>query len=277
MEKSRVLQLPDVKFEDIYLCFCGYSECQPLHSFGPTTRPNYIVHYIVSGEGTYKVNEKTYHLGSGQGFVIEPGSMAFYQADEKNPWTYFWVGFSGKHAGEYVSDLGINSEQLIFRSEKGEDLRNIVCEMLKNDKKTIRNQYFLQGLLMFWFSVLMEDITLEDEYSGEQGSVYVRRAINFIRNNYQRGIRVTDVADYVCVSRSYLHMLFQNNLGMPPQEFLIRFRVSRAKELLRFTEMSVEEVAKACGYEDALTFSKAFKKVIGVPPSIYRKKNRKKG
>ena len=122
----------------------------------------------------------------------------------------------------------------------------------------------------------MEDMTLEDEYSGEQGSVYVRRAINFIRNNYQRGIRVTDVADYVCVSRSYLHMLFQNNLGMPPQEFLIRFRVSRAKELLRFTEMSVEEVAKACGYEDALTFSKAFKKVIGVPPSIYRKKNRKK-
>ncbi len=275
MEESYVLQLSDKKFEDFYLCFCGYAECGPLHSFGPAARPNHILHYILSGKGTYKVGERTFRLGPGQGFMIEPETLTFYQADEKDPWTYFWIGFTGNRACEYVSDLGLNSDQLIFRTEKGEELKRIVLEMLKNNKMTIRNQYFLQSLLYSYFAVLVEDITLEDDYGGKRETVYVERAINFIRNNYHRGIKVSDIADYVCVSRSYLHMLFQNSLSMSPQEFLINFRISRAKELLIVTELSIEGVAKSCGYEDALTFSKAFKKLMGLPPSVFRKEHRK--
>ena len=275
MEKSYVLQLPDKKFEDLSLCFCGYAECEPLHSFGTAARPNYIFHYIVSGKGIYKVGEQTFHLEKGQGFVIEPEIMTFYQADQKEPWTYFWIGFTGKRASEYVGDLGINSEQLIFRSEKGEELKKIVLEMLKHNKMTIRNQYFLQSLLYAYFATLMEDVKVEGSHGENAESIYIKRAITFIRNNYHRGIKVTDVVNYVCISRSYLHMLFQKSLDMSPQEFLTKFRVSRAKELLTVTELSIEEVAKSCGYQDALVFSKMFKKVMGMPPSIFRKEHRK--
>ena len=275
MEKSYVLQLPDKKFEDLSLCFCGYAECEPLHSFGPAARPNYIFHYIMSGKGIYKVGEQTFHLEKGQGFVIEPEIMTFYQADQKEPWTYFWVGFTGKRASEYVGDLGINSEQLIFRSEKGEELKKIVLEMLKHNKMTIRNQYFLQSLLYAYFATLMEDVKVEGSHGENVESIYIKRAIAFIQNNYHRGIKVTDVVNYVCISRSYLHMLFQKSLDISPQEFLTKFRVSRARELLTVTELSIEEVAKSCGYQDVLVFSKMFKKVMGMPPSVFRKEHRK--
>ena len=275
MEKSYVLQLPDKKFEDLSLCFCGYAECEPLHSFGPAARPNYIFHYIMSGKGIYKVGEQTFHLEKGQGFVIEPEIMTFYQADQKEPWTYFWVGFTGKRASEYVGDLGINSEQLIFHSEKGEELKKIVLEMLKHNKMTIRNQYFLQSLLYAYFATLMEDVKVEGSHGENVESIYIKRAIAFIQNNYHRGIKVTDVVNYVCISRSYLHMLFQKSLDISPQEFLTKFRVSRARELLTVTELSIEEVAKSCGYQDVLVFSKMFKKVMGMPPSVFRKEHRK--
>ena len=121
MEKSYVLQLSEKKFEDLYLCFCGYAECQKLHSFGPATRPNYIIHYIVEGKGVYTVGEKNYHLGKGQGFLIEPETMTFYQADRDEPWTYFWIGFSGKRAAKYTEDLGLNSDHLTFRTETLDD------------------------------------------------------------------------------------------------------------------------------------------------------------
>ncbi|MEY8495408.1 AraC family ligand binding domain-containing protein, partial [Lachnospiraceae bacterium 29-91] len=49
MENAYVLQLSDQKFQDLYLCFCGYAKCEPLHSFGPAVRPNYILHYILEG------------------------------------------------------------------------------------------------------------------------------------------------------------------------------------------------------------------------------------
>ena len=229
----------------------------------------------MSGKGIYKVGEQTFHLEKGQGFVIEPEIMTFYQADQKEPWTYFWVGFTGKRASEYVGDLGINSEQLIFRSEKGEELKKIVLEMLKHNKMTIRNQYFLQSLLYAYFATLMEDVKVEGSHGENVESIYIKRAIAFIQNNYHRGIKVTDVVNYVCISRSYLHMLFQKSLDISPQEFLTKFRVSRARELLTVTELSIEEVAKSCGYQDVLVFSKMFKKVMGMPPSVFRKEHRK--
>ena len=51
MEDSYVLQLLKPKFKDFYLCFCGFAECELLHSYGPATRANYILHYVMKGKG----------------------------------------------------------------------------------------------------------------------------------------------------------------------------------------------------------------------------------
>ena len=51
MEDSYVLQLLKPKFKDFHLCFCGFAECEPLHSYGPAARPNYILHYVMKGKG----------------------------------------------------------------------------------------------------------------------------------------------------------------------------------------------------------------------------------
>ena len=50
METSWTLPVQKHKFSDLYLCFCGYEACQPLHSYGPAVRPNYVIHYIISGK-----------------------------------------------------------------------------------------------------------------------------------------------------------------------------------------------------------------------------------
>ena len=63
------------------LCFCGYAQCSSRHYFGPAARPNYLIHYILSGKGVYQVGEKRYELQAGQGFLIEPEVLTFYQAD----------------------------------------------------------------------------------------------------------------------------------------------------------------------------------------------------
>ena len=55
METSWTLPVQKHKFSDLYLCFCGYEACQPFHSYGPAVRPNYVIHYIISGKGTFTI------------------------------------------------------------------------------------------------------------------------------------------------------------------------------------------------------------------------------
>lgn len=59
--------------------------------------------------------------------------------------------------------------------------------------------------------------------------------------------------------------------GMSPQEFLVKFRISRARELLTMTEMPIEDIASSCGFYDSRAFSKAFKQQYGQPLLLYRK------
>lgn len=59
MEDAYVLQLLEPKFKEFHLLFCGYAECEPLHSYGPATRPNYIIHYVMGGKGIYQVGKRS--------------------------------------------------------------------------------------------------------------------------------------------------------------------------------------------------------------------------
>ncbi|MGN1266935.1 MAG: AraC family transcriptional regulator [Dorea sp.] len=276
MEDSYVLQLQDRKFKDFYLSSCGYAKCEPLHSFGPAVRPDYIMHYILEGRGKYKVGDVQYDLEAGQGFLIEPEVLTFYQADAKEPWTYLWIGFDGEKADEFMKDIGLNSQQLTFRSQRSAELKSIVINMLKNNTYSTSSQFMLESLLYSFLSVLTQDIEVTFSSEKERENLYIRKAIEYIQNTYSNNIRVTDIASYVCISRSYLYTLFQKNTGMSPQEYLANYRLTRAAQLLSLTEFSVSSVGMSCGYGDPLVFSKAFKSKMGMSPTQYRKECRNK-
>ena len=188
MEDAYVLQLLEPKFKEFHLLFCGYAECEPLHSYGPATRPNYIIHYVMGGKGIYQVGEKKYHISKGQIFLIEPESLTFYQADKEEPWTYLWVGFGGTEAKSFIQDIGLNSRQLVCQCEGGEELKEIVFSMLKHTKSTTENLYYLQGRLFDFFSVLAREITLRQFEDDTTESMHVQEAIDYIKNNYSQGI-----------------------------------------------------------------------------------------
>ena len=105
------------------------------------------------------------------------------------------------------------------------------------------------------------DLTVDD---------YVQYAVQFIRSNYQQ-LRIRDVAEYIGINRTYLTEIFTERMYMSPQEYLIQVRLSKAKELLRQTDLPINTVAREVGYEDQMSFSKIFKKRIGISPQQYRK------
>ena len=96
-----------------------------------------------------------------------------------------------------------------------------------------------------------------------------------IQGNYHIPIKVTDIADFVCINRSYLYSLFQEELEMSPRQFLSRYRITKAAALLLTSSLSVESIALSTGYNDAFVFTKAFKQLTGMSPTVYRKEKKK--
>ncbi len=274
MEHSFVLQLPNRQIQDFYLCFCGYAKCEPLHSPGPGVRPNYVIHYILEGAGQYKVDGQRFHLEAGQGFILEPNVLTFYQADQTRPWSYVWVGFSGPRAPEYLSYLGFNHNHLIFKSSESERIRDLVFQMLGSGKNSPKNEFYLHGLFFEFFSCLIDENMPQQQedldHNRETTNRYLREAIAYIQQHFSEGLRVSDLADHVAVSRGYLYQIFNETLGMSPKQYLTNFCMTRATELLTLDDQPVEEVAKSCGYPNPVAFSALFRKRMGMSPTQYR-------
>lgn len=168
-------------------------------------------------------------------------------------------GLRGSRAGEYLGAMGLSARHPVFACDRDQELYSIVKDMMEHNTFGVADDLRRNGLLGVFLSVLAGSAGVVAREEEDRGNQYVKKAVSFIQSNYCNPIKVTDVADYVCINRSYLYTLFQNYLGMSPQQFLTTFRITKARELLDSTSYPIESIALSCGYSDALVFTKAFR------------------
>ena len=271
MEKAYKLLFSTEESDDLYVYCCGLSKTLPGHSFGPALKPHFMIHYCLSGKGKFSIGGKTYPLKEGYGFLIVPDELAYYVADEKDPWTYAWVGFGGKRAEAIVSQLGLSVNQPVFKSTASKDIYYQVKDMMDHNTFSVEDVLRRNGLLSMFLSVIASGISVTARSDSGSANDYVTKAQAYIRSNYCNPIKVSDIANYVCINRSYLYTLFEKTLGISPQQYLTSYRIAKAVELLQLTKLSIESIAISCGYTDPLVFSKAFRQEKKLSPSQYRK------
>ena len=90
-----VIPLENKGFSDYIPVDFGMERNYPSHSFGPNIRDYYLIHFILEGKGVFINPKKQYELEKGDAFLIRPGEVCTYKADNDEPWTYIWIGFNG--------------------------------------------------------------------------------------------------------------------------------------------------------------------------------------
>jgi AraC-like DNA-binding protein len=102
-------------------------------------------------------------------------------------------------------------------------------------------------------------------------SALVKQAIAFIQQHYSEPLSRQEIAGALNVSKDYLGRIFHQELGLSPWEYLIRYRVLRAKELLWTTSATIAEVARQVGFDNAAYFSHIFQRETGSSPRAFRR------
>ena len=273
--RYRCLDYYEKQTESLYLTRCGVEKCEvgnEVHYL--PGRPAYHLHVILSGKGTLTVNGQTQTLHFGQMFMTKPDDECSYRPDQEDPWTYCWMTFDGENAQYYAESAGFKND--VFWQDCYVDYQEfnaLVQRILNKPELSLANDLMRLGVLFEYLSLAIESnyksnqiVRHRHEYAPD---VYVNHALDFIQKHYDT-IKVTDVARYIGINRSYLTNIFKKKMGVSPQEYLLQYRLDKGSKLLLETRMSIQEIAQKIGYENPLTFSKMFKSVYGVSPRNYR-------
>ncbi|WP_283691660.1 AraC family transcriptional regulator [Clostridium perfringens] len=251
---------------------CGIEQGIPGLGYNYEVLKNAVIHYVTKGYGTFKFNGKVYNLKQGDIFILLKGMQVEYVASIDDPWEYYWIGFSGSNANEYLSRTSITNS-CVANCEENSKIPQIIlnmCEISKTYNPSRSDDILLLKELYSLLYALIEEFPKPFEYKDKELHTYIQDALNFINSNYMHSITVQEIADYVNLSRSYLYKMFIKNLGISPQRYLINLRMYKATLLLKGTKFPIGEVANSVGYSDSLLFSKTFSKHFSMSPLNYR-------
>ena len=233
----------------------GYEDCEKGHSYGPALRTYWLLHFVVSGKGYFRIEDREYKITAGNIFVIPPFKEIYYKADSVDPWEYIWVGFDAPlNFDLFQKDvIYLPSAERIFEAMK------------KCTKMNLGRTEFLCSKIWQLFSEILENKEEKSEYND-----YIEKALNIIHSEYMFDVSVQVISDRIGLERTYFSNLFKKEVGISPKKYLLKCRMEQAAHLIKEFGYSVSGTALSVGYSDVYTFSKMFKRYYGISPSNFK-------
>lgn len=168
---------------------------------------------------------------------------------------------------DYFAEL-ITTLVIILYEKLPSELRNILeVRGFGRSLGEARDEQGLKLLLEEQFDLIMEKIAPR---IGHEKNEEINKALEFIRSHYHQDITLANIAAAVSISPGYLCRLFKEYRKQTVMECLEKYRVEKAVELLKNTDLSVKEVALRVGFKDPNYFSKVFRKVTNSSPTAVR-------
>lgn len=275
VDSQRILYTPSAFARS---CLLHLQEVGTLRALSPHTsqRSNlasYLFFVVVDGEGTLTCDGVSHPLTKGSCVFIDC-RKPYSHATSRHLWTLAWAHFDGPTMHgvyqKYLERGGLPT----FRPDDVQtylDLLNRLNATAASDDH-IRDMH-INELLSALLSRLMQASWRPAVHRSSAASrSRVADVKAWLDGHYNEKIALDDLAERFYLNKFYLTRLFREQYGSTIVSYLLSLRISRAKELLRFTDLPVEEVGAQCGMPEANYFSRAFRKVEGISPSEYRRR-----
>ena len=253
-----------------YIQECGYFQTDASYYTERAHLNSFLVIYTVSGKGILQYEDSCYELAPGSACLINCNYHHFYKCQKNGTWEFLWMHFNGTNARGYYEEFAKNGFRLLhckdtFLMER--TLRRIIAIHQKTDATT----ELLSSQLIT--DVLTEFLTDTCTYSQDSFILppAVLAAKRYIDKHFKEPLTLDALAEMLHISKFHLSHEFKKYIGMPILEYMICARLSYAKELLRFSRLSVTEIAYEAGMNQPSYFIRIFKKRESMTPNQFRR------
>lgn len=261
-----------IRSQNISITNCGYTYMpqkyvNPYKSFRPNGTNDYQLLFVEQGENHMEFLDKKILLKAGHLLLIPPNIYQKYYIVTGKEYMDYWIHFSGDSVPSLIDMIGLSPLEPVVL-ENSFRFTNAVTSLALQMHLHQRG-YEIKCLSLFYdiFYTLFTELV-----ANRQSSPYfrIKSAIDYIYHHYDEFPSIKKLADECSLSVSRFHYLFKAEIGKTAVQYITDIKIDKARQLLMQTDCTISEIAHILGYEDALYFSKVFKRLTGKSPREFR-------
>lgn len=274
-DSKRHILTPTQKSRNLfyYIQEIGHFKAQKPYFTEREQLPSYLIKFTLNGEGQLNYQGKTYPLKRGTLFFIDCQNYQYYKTVSDDYWEMDWVHFSGGQAAAFYQEFCKNGSP-IFQTENLPETNpiHLIMEqlLLLQEQQNAQTDYQASVLL----HQLLNELLLQkyqQDFAYETIPTHVLAMKAYLDDHFTETIPLDLLEQLFHVNKYQLNKEFSKYIGLPPIKYQINQKISYSKDLLRYSDKSIKEIAVEIGLENFAYFSRLFKKRTGLTPSQYRK------
>lgn len=235
---------------------------------------SFLCFIVEDGEGILNYENHTYELHAGDCVFINCKSEYSHSTgyDGHRLWSLRWCHFYSESMFMIYEKYRERGGAPVFHPDNIEEFQCIMSDIynMASSSDYIRDMK-INELLASLVRLLMSESWNPEYAQSSHRKLEIVGVKEYLDEHYQEKVTLDELAGRFFISKYYMLKLFNESYGMTINNYINSLRITKAKQLLRFSDMRIEEIGHAVGMEDANYFSRAFKKIEGVSPSEYRK------
>ena len=237
----------------------------------------YVFIYCIEGAGWFSLNNEVHQVSRNQYFILPAGVPHKYGSDESNPWTIYWIHYKGKLASQFSSGLNYPIEIKPAVHSRISGRIDLFEEIFRTYEMGYSRENMLYASSVFFHFLgslryLQQYRNAAKDESAEND--LVTAAIHYMKENKEKKLSLTEIADHIGYSPSHFSILFNKRTGYSPIYYFNQLKIQQACQLLDFTDMKINQVCYKVGIDDSYYFSRLFSKMMGMSPKLYKKQQK---
>lgn len=253
----------------LYPLAVGYYPRAHRHAMRRAEHDDYLLMYCIDGEGVLQTKAASWRVKAGEILLLAPGQVHAYAARADNPWSLFWFHFLGSDAAAFCEELLPDQSTPMLKQKGDLNLQSLFRALMSTVTSGYSQPIFIHAGNQI--RAILSYLVWSGSRQAHRNTVdSVARVSAFMRQNLHRALTLEELAESSGLSKYYFNRRYKALTGHSPMQHFTHMKIEQACLLLEGGSLSVAEIAFQLGYEDALYFSRVFRKVLGVSPREYR-------
>ena len=255
--------------QDLYPIALGYYPVALNHVMNRSDHDNHLMMYCTHGKGWVTAGEQSFQVIAGDVFSLPQGVEHSYGADSSDPWTIYWVHYSGALSSDYNQFFA--ADNTVVQVGIQPRLRADFEALFSLRKAGYSSVEFVHGACQLK-QMLSYVAVLARRSISKQGRFNLAEIEELMAIHINSSLDLESLADQAQLSKYHFSRKFKQLTGHSPIQHFLHLKIQHACRLLDTSAVSIKQIAGEVGYNDAYYFSRLFKQVMGVSPTEYRRK-----